>query len=226
LIWSAVSRAVRTPSRADTELINPGLINGGPDFESEYLTAYELGFRGRPAEQVSLSVSTYLNVYDDLRTLEATTPVIFPLVISNKMHGQTYGAEAWGIYALTANWRLSAGVSWMRKELKLDAGSRDAFGVAYAGNDPVVQGSLRSSINITPNLDLDVTLRGVDKLPSPVIPAYAELDARLGWRVTKSLEFSITGTNLLHEQHREFASSGVTPVLVPRAVYARTRWRF
>jgi hypothetical protein len=44
--------------------------------------------------------------------------------------------------------------------------------------------------------------------------------------VTNSLELSVTGTNLLHEQHREFASTGVAPILVPRAVYARTRWRF
>jgi iron complex outermembrane receptor protein len=226
LLWTAISRAVRTPSRADTELINPGIIAGGPNFDSEYLTAYELGFRGRPAERLSFSVSTYLNVYDDLRTLEGTTPAAYPLVIENKMHGQTYGVEAWGIYALSANWRLSAGMSWMQKELKLDAGSRDPLGVGFAGNDPMVQGSLRSSLNLTPDIDFDVTLRGVDELPSPAVPAYAELDARFGWRLTERLEFSITGANLLHEQHLEFASNGIAPISVPRSVFARTRWRF
>src|SRR5213593_5305657 len=48
-LWAAVSRALRTPSRIDRELFAPGqppyFLAGGPDFHSEKLLAYELGYR-------------------------------------------------------------------------------------------------------------------------------------------------------------------------------------
>src|SRR5207245_8979675 len=51
LLWSAISRVVRTPSRLDRELFAPGsppffLLDGGPNFTSEKLIAYEIGYRG------------------------------------------------------------------------------------------------------------------------------------------------------------------------------------
>ena len=52
MLWAAISRAVRTPSRIDRRLYVPGnppyAIVGGPDFESEKLLAYELGYRLQP----------------------------------------------------------------------------------------------------------------------------------------------------------------------------------
>src|SRR5688572_17705300 len=49
LLWTAISRALRTPSRIDRETFAPTLppfaIAGGPNFESEKLLAYELGYR-------------------------------------------------------------------------------------------------------------------------------------------------------------------------------------
>ena len=98
LIWGAVSRGVRTPSRFDRDLINPRLVAGGPDFTSETLVAYELGYRGQPATNLSLSVSAYYNVYDNLRTAEASTAAVFPLVIRNGMRGETYGVETWAAW--------------------------------------------------------------------------------------------------------------------------------
>jgi iron complex outermembrane receptor protein len=86
LVWAAVSRAVRTPSRLDRDLYTPALINGGPDFTSEDLIAYELGYRAQPTDRFWFSASAYYNVYDKLRTLEATTPAIYPLEI-RKWHG-------------------------------------------------------------------------------------------------------------------------------------------
>ncbi|HET9389873.1 MAG TPA: TonB-dependent receptor, partial [Steroidobacteraceae bacterium] len=50
-LWSAVSRAVRTPSRIDHDLAEPApstglvILEGNPDFRSETVVAYELGYR-------------------------------------------------------------------------------------------------------------------------------------------------------------------------------------
>src|SRR3989441_12655688 len=55
LLWSAVSRAVRTPSRLDRDFFLPANppfppLNGGPDFKSEKLIAFEIGYRQNPAQ--------------------------------------------------------------------------------------------------------------------------------------------------------------------------------
>ena len=225
-LWSAVSRAVRTPSRFDTDLMNTGLVAGGPDFKSERLIAYEIGYRGRPVKAATVSISAYYNDYDDLRTAEATPVRIFPLVIANGMRGRTYGLEAWGDFAVRPWWRLSAGVNLQHKSLELRPGSRDIFGVAFAGNDPKRQLSLRSYMNLPGNLELDLGARSVASLPSPAVPSYIGLDARLGWRVSQHVELAIAATNIQDDRHTEFINGSIPRKDIPRNVYASLRWRY
>ncbi|MDP2010452.1 MAG: TonB-dependent receptor [Phenylobacterium sp.] len=226
LFWGAVSRGVRTPSRFDRDLINPGLIAGGPTFVSEELIAYEAGYRGQPSPNLSVSVSAYYNVYDDLRTVESFTPAVFPLEIRNGMRGETYGVEAWASWQVRAGWRLTAGANALRKDLSLDPSSRDTFGVNFAGNDPSYQLSLRSHMSLTPTLDLDIDLRSIDDLKSPAVAAYTELGARLAWRVTDQVELAVIGDNLLNDQHLEFVNGSVPRREIPRSVRASLRWGF
>ncbi|HEX3485647.1 MAG TPA: TonB-dependent receptor [Micropepsaceae bacterium] len=226
LVWGGISRAARTPSRFDTDLMVTGVIAGGPDFVSEHLTAFELGYRGQPTRTISFSASAFYNVYDHLRTVESFTPAVFPVVILNNMKGETYGVELWGNYAALPWWRLSAGLSTLRKDLRLDTGSRDIFGVRFAGNDPSYQASLRSSMDLANAVELDITLRAVDDLPSPRIPGYLEADMRLGWHVTKTLELAVVGTNLLHARHTEFVNPSLPVEEIPRSVTASARWQF
>jgi iron complex outermembrane receptor protein len=190
------------------------------------LTAYEIGYRAQPSSTMSFSVSTFYNVYDHLRTVEASTPQIFPLVVLNNMKGETYGVEIWGNYAVRSWWRLSAGLTTLRKDLRLEAGSRDIFGVQFAGNDPSYQASLRSSMDVAKDVELDVNVRAVDDLPSPRIPGYIEADVRLGWRVTNALELALVGSNLLHARHTEFVNPALPVEEIPRSVVATARWRF
>jgi iron complex outermembrane receptor protein len=46
--------------------VSPGFFIGGPDFESEEVIAYELGYRGLPIDNLSLSVTLFFNEYDRL----------------------------------------------------------------------------------------------------------------------------------------------------------------
>ena len=224
MLWLAVSRAVRTPSRFDRDLYATGLLAGGPDFQSEDLVAYEAGYRAEPLPSLSFSISAYYNVYDKLRTLEASGPHIFPLVIKNNMKGDTYGVELWGNYAVRDWWRLSAGFNTLRKNLSLEPGSLDVFGVQFAGNDPNYQFSLRSAMDIG-DFELDAGLRSIAKLPSPAVPSYIEADARIGWRVSDKLALSLTGNNLLHDHHLEFINPSLPAEAVPRSVFISARWR-
>lgn len=225
LVWAAVSRAVRTPARFDRDLINTGILAGGPDFVSETVIAYELGYRAQPSERFWYSVSTYFNVYDDLRTVEATSAFVFPLEVRNGMNGDTYGVEAWGSYSMANWWRLNAGLNWQQKDLELDPSSADVFGVAFAGNDPEWQASLRSLMDFGERTQFDLSARYVSALESPVVDEYVALDVRIGFRVTDDFELSIAGYNLLDDGRAEFINPSLPPIEVSRSVFVSARWR-
>jgi iron complex outermembrane recepter protein len=67
-------------------------------------------------------------------------------------------------------------------------------------------------------------LRYVGKLPQPSTDQVTELGARFAYRVSDSLELSITGTNLLDERHVEYAAP--TGHALRRSVYAEARLIF
>lgn len=207
LLWSAVSRAVRTPSRIDRDFYvtsPPIFFAGGPGFQSEKVIAYELGYRGQPLAGATLSVSTFYNVYNDLRSTE-----LLPgntIIFANKLEGHGYGGEAWGSYRLAESWQLSAGYSYLHKNLNRKADSTDASSVA-SNTDPRHQASLRSRLNLPRNLELDLGLRYVDELRKPPVPDYLALDLRLGWHLGSQLEVALIGNNLLDERHAEFIPS-------------------
>jgi iron complex outermembrane recepter protein len=232
LLWSAISRAVRTPSRLDRDLFVPGsapfLLAGGPDFKSETLIAYEIGYRAQPVSQASFSISTFYNVYDKLRSVELApggVPPTGPFVLGNKMEGNTYGVEMWGDYRVLDWWKLSAGYNYLRKHLGFKSGSTDTTGVQAAGNDPLHQFSARSTMNLPRNLEFDVALRWIGNLPNPNVPSYVALDGRLGCIPVKGIEISLTGSNLLERRHPEFGTAPMRSE-IGRIFYAKVLWNF
>jgi len=235
LLWAAVSRAMRAPSRLDRDffqVFGPLLILGPGRFQPESLVAYELGYRGRPTPRTSLSISAFYNVYEDLRSFEAPPGRNRPVVIANGMEGETWGVEAWGSFQAAEWWRLSVGANWLREDLRFRPGARGLGGLQIAGNDPEHQLSLRSAMTLPHGLALDLHLRRVGSLPAPASPAYTELNGRLAWPVTDSVELSLAGFNLLHEHHPEFGivqssvQLGATGVETGRSVVLAARWRF
>src|SRR5262249_39952099 len=145
--------------------------------------------------------------------------------IRNGMHGDTYGLEAWGSYAVTESWRLNAGVSWLHKDLKLDPGSSDVTGVGFAGNDPTLQATVRSLIDLNPRTQFDVAMRYVSELPSPEVPAYVAVDMRLGYQLNEHLEISLAGYNLFDDEHVEFINPSLPAQSSPRSFLLSARWR-
>jgi iron complex outermembrane receptor protein len=224
MFWAAVGRAVRTPSRFDTDLINTGILDGGPDFDSEDLLAYEVGYRALVTRALSLSVSAFYNHYDRLRTVEATGPAVFPLVVANGMRGTTQGLEAWGELSARPWWRVMAGVALLDKDLSLAPGSRDVFGIGFAGNDPGHQWMLRSNFDLPRDLALDASLRGVGELDAPHVDAYVEADARVAWQPNGQFELALIGRNLLHARHVEFVNTALGVREVPRSLALGVRW--
>lgn len=230
MLWAAISRAVRTPSRIDTEFYVPGSppfsIAGGTNFVSEELLAYEIGYRVEPHPRVSVSLAAFYNDYDNIRSLEQVSPpAASPVVIGNGQKAEAYGAELSIDYRVTDWWRMRAGYTELQIEVRPEAGSTDrSFGSAES-HDPNRHFMLRSSVDLPENIELDAGFRFVTQIFNQNVPEYGELDVRLAWRPIPTMELSVVGQNLLHSHHPEFGRlSGRREI--ERSVYGKVLWRF
>jgi iron complex outermembrane receptor protein len=183
-----------------------------------------------------LDVAGFYNEYDCLTTFEpagqdlSTLPsyIGLPQVFSNLAEGETYGGEVAVNIQVTDWWRLRPSYSYLQVQLHRKRGSLDPTAEDGEGDDPHHQVSLRSEMDLPWHLQLDCVGRYVDSLPNRNIPAYAELDVRLGWRPTKQLEISIVGQNLLDNQHPEFQQLILGPpqAELERGIYGKVTFRF
>jgi iron complex outermembrane receptor protein len=228
LLWGAVSRAVRAPTRIDRDVRVPGqppfLVVGNKEFRPEEVIAYELGYRHLQWAGIPFAVATFYNDYDDVRSLEPSATGL-PLVIGNRLEGETYGAELSARFERIEGFHLRAGLTWLETDLRPEPGSGDSSGGASEANDPSLHGFLRADLDLPRRFELGLWLRTVDDLPRPAVPGYTELDLRLGWRPREGLELSLVGQNLLHDHHAEF---GALPSReeIERGVYGEVTWRF
>ncbi len=216
LIWGAVSRAVRSPTPFDEDVVETigqtVILTALSGFRSEKLTAYELGTRLVVSPRASLSVSTFYNVYDDLRSVEPAPGGFLPLRWGNGIEGHSYGLDAWADIRVADWWRLKPGYSLLIQKFHFKPDAVPLLGVSQAGNDPKHRATLRSSMDIGPEVNVDFDLRYVSALPDPHVPAYVELGARLGWQFDDRAELSVSGFNLLHSRHQELPVSQATPL--------------
>jgi len=209
LVWGALSRAVRAPSRLDRDFFVPAappfLFAGGPNFRSEISKVIEIGYRAQPVSAVSYSVTAFHHIHDHLRSQELTPGG--SIVFDNQIEGTTNGVEAWGGYRVTNTWRLRGGLMVLKQHLRLKPGSADVGGVNALANDPNHQWMLRSTLDITPRHEFDVMVRHAGGLPNPSVPSYTGVDARLGWRASRDVELSLTLQNLFDRAHPEFGAA-------------------
>ena len=241
-VWSAVSRAVRIPSRLDTDVsfiaqvlpTTPRTLvrfEGNENFRSEELVAWELGYRAQLNRTLSTDLSVYYSWYDRLRSvtpLEAVLEggfVVQRFGVDNALEGKAYGGT------LAATWhplhRLRLRGSYTLLEMNV-AQSRDAppgtIPNVNPGFNPKHQAALRSFVALPHGLELGLGLRYVGELPEPLIPDYLEADARLGWLVRPGLTLAVTGRDLLSSRHVEFSSDPLREI--QRRGELQLEWRF
>lgn len=225
LLWAAVSRAVRTPSRIDRQLVFPGFLDPAPDFQSEKLVAIEAGYRGRFGSRTTASLSVFYNIYDDLRTTAFTPGSLIPFQLQNGLEGNSYGLEAWITHQAVSWWRIDIGISTLAEDFKLKAGRNDIANGASLGANPDYQLVARSHIELSSRLNLELEARAIDDLNRTNLDGYVEAGARLGWQATRNVELYVAGNNLLHRTHAESAD-GNRAQLIERSLFAGTRISF
>ena len=258
-VWLAASRATRTPSQAeDSVAINSVLAPGDPDnpfpvpfqiavlgnshLTSEEVTAFELGYRIRPSEALSLDVAAFYNLYDDLVSVElrpppnpvvvpCPTPPFFLCVVGSSQFdnlgsGSSYGFEMAADWRPESWWRLQSAYSYLH--LDLDHDSADGFTVHAEGRDPMHQMSLRSSFDLAEDWELDFWGRYVSELEERGVDGYFTFDVRLAWRPVDDVELAIVGQNLASDDQLEFTPEliNTTPTEVQRSVYGKVTVTF
>jgi iron complex outermembrane receptor protein len=235
--WAAVSRAVRTPTRLESDLLINFPVGGGtnivfrgsPEFDSESVIAYELGYRVEPVNWLAFDVATFYNVYDRLASVEQGTPppstnTVLLSSFGNKLSGETYGVELGATWKAADWWTIRAAYTFLEEQLHTDSSSTDTNSELSAGNNPHHQFYVRSSVDFPHRVELDCTLRYVDTLPNQNVASYLVADVRLGWRPTKQLELAVVGQNLLDNRHPEFGT-GATRHEIQNGVYGKvTYW--
>ena len=237
MAWGAVSRAVRTPARYDRDLFEPSpafgtLLAGNSSFQSETVIAYELGYRTQLGQRASGSLSAFYNDYDNLRSLGSQGAAgTLPIGFQNNLRAQTYGFELSANYQVTAGWRLHAGYDLLEEDIGIGRGGDISKGLNETA-DPQQQVFARSTMDLPARTELDAELRWIDTVHNNnggtpgVVPAYAELNLRLAWHLTKNLELSIVGQNLLHARHAEAGFPGPAREEITRAVYGKVVFRW
>jgi len=191
-------------------------ILGSREMDAEELLAYELGYRFL-GKQFSLDLSLFYNEYDNLRSVEQTALIgaVLPLVLDNKLYGETYGLELAASWLVNEDWRLYAGYSFIQMQLHALASSTDGSEEQDEGDTPHHQFNLRSLWQVAESWQLDTTLRYVDLVrgtqglgAKESVKSYLTVDLRVAWQVHESLALSLVGQNLLGK-HREFRGSTV-----------------
>lgn len=245
-VWAAVSRAVRTPSRAERDaeislgvfpsstatalgLPDTGLpldirVIGNPDIESEELLALELGHRWTASPTVSFDTAVFYNFYDRTLTTSIGTPTLetqgttpyLELPVNFMNDGE---ADLYGM-EVVANWRPIDTLA-LQGWYSLLQGD-------LTGGDANYQMALRAQYDVSPTVSVDVMGRIVSELATSDIDGYGEVNARVAWRPRPNVELALTGQNLLRDERTEFTNDGFLNFSnkVERSVFGSLTVRF
>jgi iron complex outermembrane receptor protein len=249
--WLAQSRAVRMPSRIDSDsTVNQAVLpplsaqnpsplpvftqfQGSTAIQSERVDATELGYRAQLSPRLAVDVAAYHNHYTKLETTLPGTPqlgfcgpfpcyVVQPVIAGNQASGHSSGIELVIDWRARDNWRQQLSLSHLTVSID------NSLAEDVAGKSPRNIVSYRSQLDLPGNLQLDGWLRYVSGLEAGGVPAYTTLDLRLAWKPRKDVELSLVGQNLLQPHHLEFVSTEILsePTEVQRSVYGAIRWEF
>jgi iron complex outermembrane receptor protein len=252
MFWTAVSRALRTPSQSDRDIrvnnsVFPGpnglpilvSIFGSLDRQNERLNAFEGGYRTEIAKRISIDAAVFYNDYNSLVSvvpgapfLETDPPplhLVAPNLLGNLLHGETHGVELSVNWKVIRRWTLSPGYSFLAMHLHEDATGQDFTTiVGTQGGFPSQQAQLRSHVELSNHWQWNASAYFVGRLPAPAVPSYTRVDTNVIWQPRKEFSISLVGQNLVSDHHLEYLGPDQTvqSSLIKRSAYAKITWQF
>ena len=192
VLWGAISRAVRIPSRGETNssiwggrlppmsTFNPTPYiaittpRGNPSFSAEEVLAFELGYRLKLNTDISFDIAAFYNDYRKLRGIDYSSPDILFVTgaqpywqvtgpFANSMNAQSYGVEWLSNWRLTSWWKNELAYTFIKTAFQSLNGPQNFS--TENGYNPQQQVSLRSSFDVAEDVDLNLWFRYVDELP-------------------------------------------------------------
>lgn len=253
-LWGAVTRAVRSPSRIDenlqlTELLTTVplpvylRISGNPNFVSETLLGYELGYRKLVTSRLYVDAAIFHNDYNRLTSLgsptlslESVPPPLREVATvqwANGIEGNTDGVEISPDWRATNRVEFKASYSYLNLHVKDKPGSTDTSTIQTdEGSSPRHQLVVQSNLGLPGKFEFDPAYRYVSglpgqyssSLPGQFVRAYNTMDLRVDWRPVKALDLSVVGQDLLQPSHAEFGGDPGPLVRIRRSAYAQITW--
>jgi iron complex outermembrane receptor protein len=228
--WGAVSRAVRTPSVAETDILyHMGVdgttyplplrfsMQGNTDMESQTFQVWEFGYRFSPSSRFFLDTSIYLTQGDDLYSASFDAlPTLAPdgsylqltSEAKNDVSTTIYGTEVSVTWVPMSQWKLRGWYSYCEEDYSFHGTGTNSLESVYGHTSPRHQFFLRSSLDLPHDTELDLMGRYVSELDGLGVPDYFTVDAQLSWRPSERFEISLVGKNLVESRHVE-SSSGI-----------------
>jgi iron complex outermembrane receptor protein len=232
--WTAVSRAVRTPNRIDSDIAvycpppngfpgtcGPGLFRvGNPGQQSEELVAYEGGTRLRAGNSLSFDLTGYFNDYTRIRSQERTPPFG---TFANNLAARGAGGTLSAFWQPSPAYSMRAWFSVLELAARRAAGNDGSTIAQLEGSDPRQQAGLSVDYRPTTRWSLRGDLRYVAALDYYRVPAYAELSLDTIYRLAGPMTIALKGDNLLHSRHAEFGDS-LSRSALRRSLFVELAW--
>jgi iron complex outermembrane recepter protein len=219
--WAGVSRAARTPSLEEVSLDDNSQYAGRDDFQSEELTAYEMGFRRVLSDTAALDLSLFYNQYDKLHVAVYDPITFWGGRVSNKGDGSAYGAELAVDLRPTDRWSMRGAYSYIHSEMEYRPYGSDLGTDEYYPQHII---NLRSYYDLGEKWEIDGALYGIRGFGDGYDSAeYWRADLRLGWHPTEEIELSLGVQNACDPHHPEYG--GANQNEIRRAVFLQLIYR-
>jgi len=241
-LWTSYGRAARTATSIEKNLTST--IGAAPNvrvafvpnenFQSELLSAFEVGYRNQITPSVSLDIASFYNEYEQLTTFSVLAPVVInnnidpphmliPVIFTNDMEGRTSGAElavGWGV-----NEQLHISASYSYLDMDLTAINPDQENAEKLS--PAQQVAARFFWDSMGSWTLGASAKYTDELPTSNTDDYLRLDVNLGFKLSQALKFNVVGQNLLESANHEFGNVGdINVAEIERSIFGKVTWQF
>lgn len=212
-LWGSVTRAVRTPTRADLhaqlDFGGPPVSIGNPGAQAESVVASEIGYRTRANESTLVDITGFNHNYSDPN-------------VDSTMLDRTYGIEAVVNHQIHPNWRTELSYTWHK-------------GYSIVNNEKATNDDLPNAtvifrslydVNTFWELDTFATYKEAHESSNVFLEDYIRVDVRLGWNPSAYSRTSLTITNIFNDKHAEESDSNRVNTTIGRGVFLSTTYDF